>query len=94
MSKNLTREQAETVLREIKTRYISWIEPGYEPKLVENWEKTYESPEPTIPWAIVWYEGPDEWAYYTSVRDNDVVDHTKVHVEAATFQVLSLWPAS
>lgn len=92
MTTNITREQAEAVLGQIETYYDGYIDPGYGPQLVENWEKTYDSPDPTIPWAIVWYEGPDEWSYYTADQANKVIDHTAVYVEAATFCVLSLWP--
>lgn len=94
MTTKLTREQAEAVLRQVETYYSPFIDPGYGPKLVENWEKTFTSPEPTTPWAIVWYEAPLEleWARYTADQDNQVIDHTNVYVEATTFQVLSLWP--
>lgn len=92
MTTSITREQAEAALRQVEEYYADYIEEGYGPKLVEDWVKTYDSPDPTIPWAIVWYQGPDEWAYYTADRHNKVIDHTKVDVEAATFQVLSLWP--
>lgn len=62
---SVTREQAEAVLEAVKERYRSYWETGDKyapqpPKLVENWDWLDSGP---TAWAIVWEEGPFEWAY-------------------------------
>lgn len=64
---SVTREQAEQVLEAVKKQYRPYWEPDGDyvpqlPVLIENWEYL---DHPT-PWAIVWEEGPDEWAYRAS----------------------------
>lgn len=73
----------------VKKHYADWIDPSYGPKLIRDWEKTWDSPQPTIPWAIVWPEGPDDWAITFSQAD--AVDRTRVFVEAGNGHVLSLY---
>lgn len=87
-AEQLSREEAEWALSVVEKHYADHIEPGYGPKLVENWEKTYDSPDPTLPWAIVWYEAGFDWAINAS--HGDIFDATRVQAEAATIHVLSL----
>ena len=54
-----TREQAERALELLKKHYGSYVQDGYEPKLVQEWDWLDSGP---TPWAIVWEEGPEEWA--------------------------------
>lgn len=58
MKTALTRETAEKVLKQVTTKYAAYIEAGYEPKLIQDWDWVGHTP-----WAIIWEEGPDEWAY-------------------------------
>lgn len=67
MSDKITREQAEAALAAIKAQFKSYTEPlvidgedfgptvTSEPVLVEDYDGEG--------WAIVWEEGPDEWAF-------------------------------
>jgi hypothetical protein len=61
------------------------------PRLVEGWEKPWDSPQPVVPWAIVWEDGPDEWAFDAS--HNDVVPRDLAYAEPARDHVLALYPA-
>jgi hypothetical protein len=58
---DITREQAELVLAAIEHQF-AWALEGtnqeFGPKLVEDWDWT-DSP---VPFAIIWEEGPFEWA--------------------------------
>lgn len=54
--KNVTRKDAEKVLAALKKQHP---DETYPPQIVENWNWTGR---PTR-WAIVWEEGPYEWAY-------------------------------
>lgn len=59
----ITKEQAEQVLAAVKERHEGWFDatdPQQGPKLVQDWDWLESGP---TPWAIVWEEGPDEWAY-------------------------------
>jgi hypothetical protein len=73
----VTRKQAEQVLAAIKKRYAGLLEtdpelpslrPWPPPKLIENWDFLDSGP---TPWAIVWEEGPDEWAYRAAMGGLD-----------------------
>lgn len=55
----VTREQAEQALEAVKGQWSYDVAEGNVPKLVENWDWLESG---TTPWAIVWEEGPDEWA--------------------------------
>ncbi|WP_433242398.1 hypothetical protein [Actinomadura nitritigenes] len=71
---SVTREQAEQVLEAIKEKYAHhWRNEkgdpyGTPPQLIENW---HWLTEPT-PWAILWEEGPFEWAYLAGVGGLDM----------------------
>src|SRR6266498_1159652 len=57
--KSVTREQAEEVLQRVKATWDMGYEwTRREPKLVEDWDGRK--------WVIIWEEGPEEWAYWTS----------------------------
>lgn len=88
VDERLPRAEAEWALAVIEKYYADYIEPGYGPKLFEDWEKTWASPDPVIPWAIVWYEAGFDWAI--AVTHGDVLDATRVFAEPATGYVLSL----
>lgn len=65
----ITREQAEQALAAVKEQFKVYIDAGEsEPVLVENWEPfVYQDGKvvdtETYPFAIVWEDGPFEWAY-------------------------------
>lgn len=65
----ITREQAEQALASIRQQFKVYIDAGEpEPVLVENWKPfVYRDGSmvdtDTYPFAIVWDEGPFEWAY-------------------------------
>lgn len=56
----ITREVAEQALEAIKGQWPYDVAEGNVPKLIENWDWLESG---SIPFAIVWEEGPDEWAY-------------------------------
>lgn len=58
----VTREQARQALEATKLQFALHVEdaPEYGPKLIENWDWLESGP---TPWAIVWEDGPYEWAY-------------------------------
>ncbi len=72
----------------VSEHFADFIEPGYGPKLIRDWEKTWDSERPYIAWAIVWEEGPDDWAITFSHAE--VVDRTRVFVEPGNGWALSL----
>lgn len=62
---SVTREQAEQVLAMVKQRYAADLASDGDytptpPTLIENWEPYWGG---TIGWAILWEEGPDDWAH-------------------------------
>lgn len=94
---SVTRQQAETVLNRIKTQYRAHWEPDERcaPKLVENWDWLESGPRR---WAIVWEEGPFEWAFRASMGGFDeeaallTADHlgeeeTRARAKAGRFNV-------
>jgi hypothetical protein len=100
----LTRKQAERALRCIEKQfgeYISAMSKG--PDLVENWQpflyqNGQEVPTNPIPFAVVWEEGPDDWAYRTreggvdeeltaEARTIPGMEQSIIHTPAAT-----AWP--
>lgn len=58
MTQTVTREKADQVLVAVKQRYPG-ADGAYGPELVKDWQYLND---PT-PWAIVWEDGPFEWAY-------------------------------
>lgn len=64
---NVTRRKAEATLAAVKKQHRGWpgVDGPYGPKLVENWD-WIGSPKR---WAIVWEEGPYEWALYFGMGD-------------------------
>jgi hypothetical protein len=52
----VSRNLAKKALEAVKQQFASYIEPGFEPKLIEGWTDSGH-------WAICWEEGPYEWAY-------------------------------
>jgi hypothetical protein len=73
----VTREQAEQALEAIKGQWPYDVAEGNVPKLIENWD-WLESGH--IPFAIVWEEGPDEWAYSAGTGG-------EVYTDLGTFQI-------
>lgn len=86
----LNRAQAEAVYNKIVAHYSRYISTDNMPQLVQNWEKTWQSPAPIIPWAVVWHTGPTDWAIAAS--HNDVVPVDMAYTEPATTNVLALYP--
>ena len=72
-------------------KHYEWaLTPDYGPQLEKDWEKTWDAdPEhPTLPWAIVWEDGPDDWAI--SVSHAEIIDKTRVFAEPGNGWVLAL----
>lgn len=68
MAREVTREQAEAVMAIVDQRYGAWYadlpaNSPDRPHLVENWEPWWGPEGRTVPFAILWESGPDEWAY-------------------------------
>lgn len=52
----VTKSMAVRTLKAIEVAFASWVQEGYGPKLLENWDG--------IDFAIVWEEGaPYDWAF-------------------------------
>lgn len=66
----VTRKQAEQVLAAVRSRHEGYWgdSESSAPKLVENWDWLESGP---TRWAIVWEEGPYEWAYRASMGGTD-----------------------
>lgn len=90
MADQLSAPEALAVYNKVITHYTEIITPGWCPELMHNWEKTWDSPDPVAPWAIVWHDGPEDWAI--SVSQGDVIPRHEAFVEPGTGQVLTLWP--
>ena len=72
-------------------KHYEWAtHADYQPQLVKDWEKTWDAPEDdlTIPWAIVWEEGPDGWAI--AVSHAEIIDKARVFAEPGNEWVLAL----
>lgn len=91
MKEAITKADAEACLKLIERHYAAFIEPGYGPALVWGWEKTWDSPAPVIPCAIVWADGPGAWAVNAS--HHDVIPREIAYAEPASEWVLGLYPA-
>lgn len=71
MTTKLTREQAEAALEQITLQFKPYLEPGYGPKLMEDW--TDPDADGDQHWAICWEEGaPYEWTYRAQQGGRDV----------------------
>ncbi len=75
--------------QKVKERYADLITADFGPKLIRDWEKPFDAPRPRVEWAIVWEEGPDDWAITTSQAD--VFDRSRVFAEAVTGYTLGLY---
>jgi hypothetical protein len=103
----ISQKLAEQALEAVKKQFSVYVSPGYEPKLVQNWEKPWNGE--TIDWVIVWEDGaPFEWA--VNARDGGYDEELSslmekrvetpaatewpegVCSEAATYYVLALYP--
>ncbi len=61
MADRITQAQADTCLAQIKIQFAVYINGGgTPPKLIKDWDWLDSGP---TAWAIVWEEGPFEWAY-------------------------------
>ena len=61
MKVRVTRADAEVVLRQVKRRFAYCRPFGtYGPQIKRNWDFFGHGP---VPYAIVWEDGPYEWAY-------------------------------
>jgi hypothetical protein len=86
MAKKITRKQAETALKAIEQQFASYIEPGYGPQLMDDWDENF--------WVIVWEEGaPYEWTLAAEVGGTDeelsILRGERVDIPAA-----ASWPKS
>lgn len=93
-AKKVTRKQAEQALAAIKEQFKTYIAAGYDgPELIENWEPWWNSS--TIPFVIMWEEGPFEWAY--SAKDGGIDEELsslmgeRVDTPAATSWPEGIW---
>lgn len=74
----ITREQAEQALACIRQQFRSYIGAGYPaPELTESWKpfiyrEGREVDTEVIPFAVVWPEGPDDWAHRAHSGGRDV----------------------
>ncbi len=83
--KSVTREQAEEVLQRVKATWDMGYEwTRREPKLVEDWDGRK--------WVIIWEEGPEEWAYWTSQYNTAHVWTEPVN--SAVLAIYSLKPST
>jgi hypothetical protein len=89
MSK-LTPGQAAAAFGYITRHYKLLGDSFGTPTLVEDWEKTYDSIEPVMPWAVVWHDGPLNWAIDAS--HDGVVPREIAFAEPGNGQVLGLYP--
>lgn len=87
---NVTRTGPDVIhaLEKVREFYATDITPDNGPRLIRDWEKTWESREPTLPWAIVWEQGPDDWAIQASHAD--IFDRSRVFAEPGNGWVLAL----
>lgn len=85
----ISRAQAEAALAAVRDRFKPYLEPfeidGHvysaaypEPKLAEDWNDREG-------WAIVWEEGPDDWAYTVTSGGPSEEERTLVAQAAAEF---------
>lgn len=91
MAENLSPADACYAYATVLKHYEWAIHADYQPQLVADWEKTWDAPEDdlTIPWAIVWEEGPDNWAI--TVSHAEIIDKTRVFAEPGNGWVLALY---
>ena len=61
LDRRVTQKQAERVLAAVHTRFRPYVEEGYGPKLIMEFDFS-GAPRP----AIVWEDGPFEWAHLAS----------------------------
>jgi hypothetical protein len=73
-------------LQKVKEHFADYISPGYGPKLIRDWDFPDSGP---IAWAIVWEEGPDDWAITASHAD--IFDATRVFAEPYSGWALALY---
>lgn len=68
-AKIVTKAQAEAVLAEVKRVFAPYVKaaPKYGPKLV----KDFDWGAGPAPYAIIWEEGPFEWAHLATSGDVD-----------------------
>ena len=72
--------------RKVKEHYADFITADYGPKLIHDWDYPDSGP---ITWAIVWEEGPDEWAL--TVSHADIFDASRVFAEPYSGWALALY---
>lgn len=94
---DVTKEIAEQCFAAIVGQFNP--EEGYGPKLIENWDWLDSGP---TPWAIVWEEGPYEWALRAQSGGTDPEFGTVtpeaenwpegVFAEAATSWAVGIYP--
>lgn len=85
--KSITRKDAEKVVAAIKAQRSAWVEEGYGPHLLEDFDDQ--------PFVIVWEEGPYQWTYDfpfggvdeefgTTIKDVSAMLPDHLYVEAMT----------
>jgi hypothetical protein len=70
----------------VRKHYAKIITPNYGPKLIRDWDYPDSGPRD---WAIVWEEGPDDWAI--NVSHADVFDRSRVFAEPYNGWALCLY---
>lgn len=64
----MNRTQALAATAAVAHQFRTYIDAGYSaPELVENWD----FPDTPVRWAVVWEDGPDDWASRAQVGGQD-----------------------
>ena len=86
MTERLAQPDVTHAFQKVKERYADYTTADSGPKLIRDWDYPDSGP---IAWAIVWEEGPDEWAI--DVSQGDVFDATRVFAEPYNAWALALY---
>lgn len=82
----LTRLDALYALDEVKKFLLPHISQSCAPALIRGWDYPDSG---SRAWAIVWEEGPDDWAI--TVSHADIMDPARVHAEPYNGWALCLY---
>lgn len=100
-TRNLTRRQAEQVLRALKRQHHVEDDSRFGPQLREDWD--WLGTGNVAKWSIIWEEGPFQWSYYfpyggieeefgTMVPDVSKSIPAGFYAEAITSWAVGLYP--